>query len=153
MIQGVFKAFERRKEEVRMIKLRNGSAARIGRSFRRHLRNRVDKPTLMQGIADRIKYRMERNIHPAINADQQTREKWARLIVITQDALSFQAAAVRDALQDRASVDMIRFMKTVADKESTKIALIAFQKRFLILSERIKQFKEQQNAMRDQICE
>jgi hypothetical protein len=44
-------------------------------------------------------------------------------------------------------------MKTVADKESTKIALIAFQKRFLILSERIKQFKEHQLTMREQIRE
>lgn len=56
-------------------------------------------------------------------------------------------------MQDKASVEMIRFMKTVADKESTKIALISFQRRFLLLAERIKQFREQQTTMREAILE
>jgi len=47
---------------------------------------------------------------------------------------------------------MIRFVKTVADNESTKVALIAFQKKYLLLHEKIKIFREQQVNMREQIC-
>ena len=55
IIKDVYRAFERRKELVRRIKLENSSATRIGRSVRRHMRARVNKQILMQGIADRLK--------------------------------------------------------------------------------------------------
>lgn len=47
-------------------------------------------------------------------------------MVATQEALSVSVSALKETVAARAAGELIRFMKTVADKENTKLALIDF---------------------------
>lgn len=58
---------------------------------------------------------------------------------------------MRVALHPRAASEAGKFLKIVADKESTKQALIGFHNKFDVLQDAVRKFAEKQKGMREQI--
>lgn len=86
----------------------NRSADKIGKKVRNHLWRKAPRT---------VQARMQ------VKTDKA---RAARLFVTAQNAFSFSASALNAAVKSKAIGDLVKFMKTVADKESTKLALIKY---------------------------
>ena len=127
-IKEVYEVFKARKSMIEQAIKERKASKLLGRAFKRRMMNTA--PQVIQKREQHLKLKDKR--------------KAAHMIVITQETLSYAAAAIRDAILSKAVTESSKFMKIVADKESTRMALLNFHKRFHLLSAKIEEFASKQ---------